>query len=224
MKKWLSILVAVVLMMSVAISCMAEVATSQGVPSKTTTDASRVVSVETVTGEPMPDTFVIEVTEDAEPVTQEIEALYSFVNDPEKTEPVAPIEYFEQDVQQHVLKQLVDMGMPEDYDMKQLELNEFVTVQEIGYEEIYGDVVARFEFITEYQVGQKLVGLIGFYSGEQAEDGSYVVNWEVAPIEVLEDGIVAVTLSQTQLLRFRESAATALAVLSEPMPETKAVN
>lgn len=224
MKKWLSILAAAALMMSMATPSMAEEAVSRGVPSKTTTDASRVESVETVTGEPLPDTFVVEVTEDAEPVTQEIEKLYNFVNNPEATEPVAPIEYFNQDVQRNVLQQLVNMGMPEDYDMKQLELNEFVTIQEIGYEVPYGDVVVKFEFVTKYQVGQKLVGLIGFYSGEMNEDGSYVVDWEVVPIEVLEDGRVAATLSQAQLLRFRESVATAFAVLSEPMPETEAAN
>ncbi len=194
------------------------------VPSKTTTDVSWVVSVETVTGEPIADKFVVEITEDAEPVKREIAKLYSFVNDPEKTEPVAPIEYFEEDVRREVLKQLVEIGMPEDYDMTQIELNELVTLREIGYKKSYGNVVAKFKFVTEYQAGQKLVSLIGFYSGEQDEDGSYVVSWKIAPTEVLEDGMVAVKLSQRQMLRFRESAAIALAVLSEPMPETKAVN
>ncbi len=210
MKKWLSTLVAVALMMSMAAPCMAEATSSFGIPNQTTTDVTRVVSVETVAGEPEPDTFVVEVTEDAEPVRKEIEKLYSFVSDPEKTEPVAPIEYFEEDVRREVLKQLVDIGMPEDYDMTQLAFNEFVTIREIGYEEVYGDVIARFEFVAKYQAERKLVGLIGFYSGEQNEDGNDVVCWEVAPAEVLEDGTVAVTLSQQQMLRFRESAVTAL--------------
>ncbi len=194
------------------------------VRSKTTTDGNQVVSVESVTGEAVPDIFVVEIMEDTEPVKKEIEKLYNFVNDPVKTEPVAPIEYFEEDVQQKVLKQLVDIGMLEDYDMTQLELNEFVTIHEIGYKESYGDVVAKFKFVTEYQTGQKLVSLIGFYNGEQDEDGNYVVKWEVAPTEVLEDGMVAVTLIQQQMLRFHESATIALAVLSEPMPETKSAN
>ena len=97
------------------------------------------------------------VTEDAgEEVLAEIAKVFTAVN----TDGMAPIEYFAEDVQAAVAALL-----PEGFDLKTLELNEFVTVDQSGYTDAIGDVTAYFEFATPHAVGQKLVMLLGFYSG-----------------------------------------------------------
>lgn len=208
MRKWLSILVAASLMVSMAIPSMAEEAVSQGVPSKTTSDTNQVQSVVSSTGEKLPETFTVEVVaQDPEPVNAVKQKLFESISNPEATENAAPINFFGEDVKKAVSEHLGNSNIV----LEQLELNEFVTVAQNGYDEAFGDVDVTFVFATKYQPGQTLVGLMGFFS-ENNE-----VEWQVVTLVVNEDGSVSAKLTQEQLQKFNDSVATSLAVLSEPM-------
>lgn len=210
MKKLVSILAIAGLMASMSVAGMAD---NGAVPSKTTTETSRVVSVETASGTEA--TFTVEITEDAETVQQEIAKLYTFVNDTENGG--APIEHFPVETQEKVREQMIAQGAQENFDLKTLELNEFVTLKETGYAQSFGDAKVKLEFVTKYVPGQKLVALLGFYTGELDAEGNPVVVWEAMPVEVLEDGNVVIALSEEQLLAFGEADSVALAMLNEPM-------
>ena len=147
---------------------------------------------------------------DAEEVLAEIAKVFTAVN----TDGMAPIEYFAEDVQAAVAALL-----PEGFDLKTLELNEFVTVDQSGYTDAIGDVTAYFEFATPYALGQKLVMLLGFYSGEKDAQDNYEVEWVALAAEVQEDGLVAVTIPAECMVKMQTSKAVAAAVLSEPVAE-----
>ncbi len=209
MKKWLTILMAVLMLMAVATAYAA-------VPSKTTADVTQAQEVVSASGVALPNTMTVEVVKNDEKVEKEIEKLYTFVNNPDES--AAPIEFFPEEVQTQVQMQLVAMGL-ENYDMKQLQINEFVAIKEIGYEAQYGDIVTTFSFATKYAKGTKLVGLLGIYSDEVDENGNYLVEWVVVEAEAQEDGSVAFVLPQEQMVRIQEASSTALTVLSEPMAQ-----
>lgn len=207
MKKWLTILMAMLMLMTVATAYAA-------VPSKTTADVTQTQEVVSASGVALPSTMMIEVVKNDEKVEKEIEKLYTFVNNPDEN--AAPIEYFPEEVQTQVQMQLVAMGL-ENYDMKQLQINEFVAIKESDYEAQYGDIVTTFSFATKYAKETKLVGLLGIYSDEVDENGNYLVDWVVVEAEAQEDGSVAFVLPQEQMVRIQAASSTALTVLSEPM-------
>lgn len=192
MKKFLSVLMALVLVLTAA-------AALADVPSKTTSDLSPVTGVET-TGAASSD-FSVTTTEDAAVVTEEVAALYAFVNN--ETAPAAPIAYFPAEVQADVAA-----ALPEGTDLNTLQLNDFITLQATNYTEEIGDVVVKVDFVTEYKVGQQMVGLLGLYDAE----GN--VEWVVVKAEVKEDGAVAVTIPQAEMAKFAASNAVALTILS----------
>lgn len=210
MKKWLTMLMAMLMMLTV-------VSAYAAVPSKTTADMTQTQDVTSASGAELPDTVVVEVVKNDEKVEAEIAELYTFVNNPAASK--APIEYFPVEVQMNVQEHLTAMGVPEDYDIKQMEINEFVAIDEFGYEEQYGDIVARFSFATKYAKGTKLVGLLGIYGNEMDANGNYLVEWMVVEAEALEDGSVALVLPQELMLRIQAASSTALAVLNEPMKQ-----
>lgn len=210
MKKWLTMLTAMMMVLTVATA-------SAAVPSKTTADVTQTQEVTSASGEALPSTMTVEVVKGDEKVEKEIEKLYTFVNDP--TGSKAPIEYFPAEVQTQVQEQLVTMGLTENYDVKQMQINEFVAIKEIGYEQQYGDIVTTFSFATKYVKGTKLVGLLGIYSDKMDENGNYLVEWVVVEAEALEDGSVAFVLPQEQMARIQAASSTALTVLSEPMAQ-----
>ncbi len=198
MKKLTSILLVLALALTAATAFAAT-------PSKTTANTSRVVSVE-----PSADGFVVFVDEDVEEVLAEIAQLFEAVN----VNNMAPIEYFPEEVQTAVAALL-----PEGFDLKTLELNEFVTLDQSGYKDDMGDVKALFEFATPYAVGQKLVALMGFYSGEKNVEDKFVAKWVVLQAEVQEDGLVAVYIPADVMTKMVSSKAVALAMLSEPVEQ-----
>lgn len=212
MKKLVSILVVAGLMMSLGVAGMAD---NGAIPSKTTSSASVSLGVETATGEKA--SYTVEIEEDTVPVQKEIEKLFTFVNSGAKN--TAPIEYFTTEVQEKVLEQVVAQGAEKNFDMKKLALNEFVTLEQNGFKPGAGEGKVKLSFVTKYQPNQKVVALLGFYTGKMDANGNYIVSWEVAPVEVQEDGSVVVVMSEELLARFGESATVALAMLNETVEQ-----
>ena len=168
------------------------------VPSKTTTDVTRVKAVEST--EP---TMLIEVTEDAAPVVEEIEKIYQHV----AVKGQAAIAYFPVETQNEIIALL-----PEGVKGSALTMNEFVTLTTEG---TAADVKVTFTFTTRYTVDQKVVVVIGLYDGTRDANGQYNVEWVVLDAEVLESGDIAVEFPAELVERMKNAVATAMAVLND---------
>jgi len=223
MKKLVSLLIAMIMVLSaVAYADMA-------VPSKTTTDNTVVEKIETSTGVVVEETFDIVVTPDPEPVVKEITKLYQYVLEEQK----APISYFPEETKTKVLEvlavKLAGVEKVEDIeditaienlpDLETMEINEFVTIDTFDYKEAYGDIKTSFAFVTEYQVEQQVVVLVGLYSGEIDENGEFVVEWIVLDATVEEDGSLSVVIPQEEMLKIQDAQSVAMAVLSEKLED-----
>lgn len=207
MKRMLCVLVTLSLLLAAATA-------SAAVVSKTTTDNTTVQSIVAVDNTTViEETFVVEIAQDEEEVVQEIANLYAFVT----TEQKAPVEFFPVEVQEKVAEIL-----PEEVKAETLECTEFVTVRELGYKESYGDVVVNFSFVTQYKAAQKVVVLMGFYTGEVDEEGNPVVEWFPIEATALEDGTLDVVMTQEMLVKFSDAKTVAMAVLSEQTEEVAA--
>ena len=132
MKKFMCVL----LTMALALTAVTAFAAT---PSKTTANTTRVVK-NSSEGQGV----LVFVTEDAEEVLAEIAKVFTAVN----TDGMAPIEYFAEDVQAAVAALL-----PEGFDLKTLELNEFVTVDQTGYTDAIGDVTEQAVFYKDTVLG-----------------------------------------------------------------------
>ena len=181
MKKFALALASMLLVLSAAGAVAA-------VPSKTTTDVTRVKAVEST--EP---TMLIEVTEDAAPVVEEIEKIYQHV----AVKGQAAIAYFPVETQNEIIALL-----PEGVKGSALTMNEFVTLTTEG---TAADVKVTFTFTTRYTVDQKVVVVIGLYD----------VEWVVLNAEVLESGDIAVEFPAELVERMKNAVATAMAVLND---------
>lgn len=206
MKKWIAMLLAVTMVLMVTGAYAA-------VPSKTTSDVGQVSGLHSVSGAVIGSDFTVQIAVDQAPVVQEIKALYAFVNDP--LSPKAPIEYFPEETQEAV-REAVEAALGEEYDMTQMEINEIVTIGEVGYDEAYGDISVSFSLSTRYNPEQKVVALLGIYSGAVDEDGNFAVEWVVADAQVEEDGQISVILTSDTLSRFGTASTVSMAVLSTP--------
>lgn len=191
MKKFALALASMLLVLSAA----GAVAT---VPSKTTTDVTRVKAVEST--EP---TMLIEVTEDAAPVVEEIEKIYQHV----AVKGQAAIAYFPVETQNEIIALL-----PEGVKGSALTMNEFVTLTTEG---TAADAKVTFTFTTRYTVDQKVVVVIGLYDGTRDANGQYNVEWVVLNAEVLESGDIAVEFPVELVERMKNAVATAMAVLND---------
>lgn len=209
MKKFVCALVAMMMMLSMAASA--------AVVSKTTTDTTVVEKIETSTGVEVKETFEVKVAENTEPVVQQITNLFKFVVEEEQ----APIAYFPPETQEQVkavvaakIEQLPELEKVE-IDVEKMEINEFVTIETINYEETYGDVAINFSFLTEYKVGQVVVALVSIFTGEYDELGNPIVEWIIMDAEVMEDGTLTVIFPQVEMTKVQEAENVALAILSE---------
>lgn len=191
MKKFVLALASMLLVLSAAGAAAA-------VPSKTTTDVTRVKAVEST--EP---TMLIEVTEDAAPVVEEIEKIYQHV----AVKGQAAIAYFPVETQNEIIALL-----PEGVKGSALTMNEFVTLTTEG---TAADAKVTFTFTTRYTVDQKVVVVIGLYDGTRDANGQYNVEWVVLDAEVLESGDVAVEFPAELVERMKNAVATAMAVLND---------
>lgn len=191
MKKFALALASMLLVLSAAGAAAA-------VPSKTTTDVTRVKAVEST--EP---TMLIEVTEDDAPVVEEIEKIYQHV----AVKGQAAIAYFPVETQNEIIALL-----PEGVKGSALTMNEFVTLTTEG---TAADVKVTFTFTTRYTVDQKVVVVIGLYDGTRDANGQHNVEWVVLNAEVLESGDIAVEFPAELVERMKNAVATAMAVLND---------
>lgn len=191
MKKFALALASMLLVLSAAGAVAA-------VPSKTTIDVTRVKAVEST--EP---TMLIEVTEDAAPVVEEIEKIYQHV----AVKGQAAIAYFPVETQNEIIALL-----PEGVKGSALTMNEFVTLTTEG---TAADAKVTFTFTTRYTVDQKVVVVIGLYDGTRDANGQYNVEWVVLNAEVLESGDIAVEFPAELVERMKNAVATAMAVLND---------
>lgn len=207
MKKWMSILVAALLVLSMTTAFAA-------VPSKTTSNATTVTAVVTTTGVAVAEDFKVEVVvEESAPVVQEITKIATFVA--ENSAPV--VEYFPVEVKEQIVAKL-----PETVVTEEVEINEFVTIDQTAYTETYGDVKTSFSFTTVYAPEQTLVALVGIFTGEVDENGEPIIEWIVLDAIANEDGTVEVTFTQDAMLKMQSAEATSLAIINTPAVETEA--
>ncbi|MBO4299524.1 MAG: hypothetical protein J5998_12095 [Clostridia bacterium] len=217
MKKWMTVLVAVMLVLSMTTAFAA------GVPSKTSTTTTTIVGMETVSGDPLPEGFGIEVGPDTAMTIGLIESLGDFVS-----EGGTPIDFFEPEVQTEILAHLnANKAETEALtldDLKDWQINEIISVDAKDYDPETGDVIVTFEFATPYQVGQKMVGILDCFNGQRVEVEPNVFEFVSEKIildaEVKEavdgKGQVAVTFTKDALVKMQDSVASALSILSEP--------
>lgn len=205
--------------------CMSAVAFA-AVPSKTTQDMASVVEVETSTDVAADPGFIIEIIEEQEYATTELETIASFIQGTEETEeteasePVPVIEYFTQS--ETVAEQVTEL-LPEDFDASTLVMYEFAPLTAVNYEEEYGDVTATMVFATKYRPEQTLVAMVGIVKGVD-EDGNQIVEWTALKAEAVENeddpekGYVRIYFPQ-ELIPEIESGNAMIAILSDEIVE-----
>lgn len=248
----------------------------KSVASKTTSDIVSIKKVAAQGTEKIQDDFIFEMAkgEESAPVEQEIKNLFNFVNRPqtdaaeakdENGEPIpapAPMEYFDEDLRKQVEEKFIEMcnlGIdPEaekeitEYDVSNIEINEIVALRVKNYKEAYGAIEVEFAFPTMYEIGQKVMVMVGTYSGELVENEAakkrYAVEWHLVEAEVVEDdamlqnlntadksaeaagadsalnSVVRVTFPPETVKAMGEAASISMLVLSEPMPEPNALS
>ncbi len=200
MKKRVVLALALVLALSAA-------TTSAAVPSKTTSDMTRVVALVSANGAEISGGFALTIVKGGEEIAAEIDKIIDFV----VNQGGSPIDCFGD-----AAALAVAALLPQDFDLSALELNEFVGVMAAGYDSASGDAIATFNFITKYAQGQALVALLGLYSGEVDGEGNSIVEWVALHAEGQADGGVAITFPSDILVRLQAAPAAALAILSEP--------
>jgi hypothetical protein len=183
------------------------------VNSKTTSDLTSVVKTE-VTGVAPAEFAVVVVAMEFEPeaVTKELEKIFQFV-----TPEVAPVSYFPEEVQEVFAEKLPLV------DLTTYELNEFISIDVVNFEDTIESAVVEFKFTTQYVENQSILFVVGLYTGEVDENGEYIVEWLLLDAVVTEDGSIAVTFTQEALARMADAAAVSVAVLSEPLPEEEPI-
>jgi len=215
MKKWLSALLAVVLLFSA-------VAMAAPVKSKTSSDLTKTTSV-TAGGVDVTSMGYIFVTEDSVMALDELDKIIETVNVQKK----APIEHFDAATQQAMLD-LVRTTNPEVETLADWNLNEFVSLGVAPeYSAEVGDLVVTFEFATPYKVGQKVTAVVGTFDGTRTEvaEGKYEynVNWTPLEGEVVaaaeDNSQVAVKFPTDTILEMQGSVANVMAVLAEPVAD-----
>lgn len=207
MKKWMSILVAALLILSMSTAFAA-------VPSKTTSNAATVTTVVSSTGVEIAEDFKVAiVVEESAPVVQELTKIATFV----ATNEVSVVEYFPEEVKEQIVAKLPETIVTED-----VEINEFVTIDQTAYTETYGDIKASFSFTTVYAPEQTLVALVGIFTGEVDENGEPIIEWIVLDAIANEDGTVEITFTQDAMLKMQGAEATSLAIVNTPAVEEEA--
>ncbi|MBE5784078.1 MAG: hypothetical protein E7329_12295 [Clostridiales bacterium] len=196
MKKSLSFFLAIVLVVSLALTAQAA-AVSPSVPVITTPVVSKPVAAP-VEGTEAPvvfeEDFVIAPTTE---VSVEVETAVQEVIVAAQAAPV--ITFFEEAVQEKVAAIL-----PESTDLNTLTVDEVSTLKVENYKETYGDVTIEVAFTTAYTEADQLVVMVGVIKGETTE-------WY--PVEAtVVNGNVQITLTQ-ELLQLMETYETVIALL-----------
>lgn len=214
MKKWMTILVAVMLVLSMTTAFAASV------PSKTTTDTTTVVGITSVTGDPLPEGFEVVTVPDTAMTVDLIDNLVEHVKEGNDV-----IDFFEPEIQNEILNHLnankpATEAMTLD-DLRGWQIYEIVSIDAINADEETGDVIVTFEFATPYFVGQKMVGIMDNFNGERVEVEpnvfEFVSEKTVLDAEVVNDSQVAVTFPAEAIAKIKDSVASTLSIFSEPI-------
>ena len=207
MKKWLSIMVAAVLLFSTVAFA--------AVGSKTTSDLTTVAGITTADGTPVEGTPVT-VASDSVMALDELDKIVTAVT----TENKAPIDVFDADTQDAI----ADItGLTAD-ELAKWEMNEFVSIGASADADAAGDLVVNMKVATPYEVGQKIVVVLGTFDGTRTETapGEYEFNvkWTALEAEVVSGTAngaeIAVKFPADVLAEMKQSVSNVLAVLSEP--------
>ena len=207
MKKWLSIMVAAVLLFSTVAFA--------AVGSKTTSDLTTVAGITTADGTPVEGTPVT-VASDSVMALDELDKIVTAVT----TENKAPIDVFDADTQDAI----ADItGLTAD-ELAKWEMNEFVSIGASADADAAGDLVVNMTVATPYEVGQKIVVVLGTFDGTRTETapGEYEFNvkWTALEAEVVSGTAngaeIAVKFPADVLAEMKQSVSNVLAVLSEP--------
>ena len=208
MKKW-AVILAVIMLFAILAPANA------AVPSISTSDTTKVVSITVTNSTTESEGFRIFEVESAVAIQQEIRKLYDFVNETEERR--SPIEFFEESVQEKIREQL-----PEEIPLDSLLINEIISVDEVNYDTQYGDVNVEFEFATTYEVGKTVCILLAltYYvdvHSELDEDTELNENTEWVTLEAiaLENGHLLIVFPQDVLLKMEQASATTMIVLNE---------
>ena len=211
MKKWLSIMVAAVLLFSTV---------AFAVGSKTTSDLSAVASITTADGTPVAGTPVT-VASDSVMALDELDKIVDIVTNQNK----GPIDAFDADTQAAILA-IVSALNPSitAADLATWEMNEFISIGAAADADANGDLVVTFDLATPYEVGQKTVAVLGTFDGTRTETapGEYEFNvaWTALESEVkagtATGAQLAVTFTTEALTAMKGSVSNVLAILSEP--------
>lgn len=113
------------------------------------------------------------------------------------------IDFFQEDV-----RDAIEELLPSGFDMENLEMSEFIVVGSIDVNGAEGEVTAAFEFVTEYEVGQTIVALVGIAD----EEGN--ITWIPLEAKVLEGGMVEIVFTEEALDALQDKP-FALGILSE---------
>jgi hypothetical protein len=215
MKKFLSILIAVVLMLSM-------VAFAEGtVSSKTTTDLITVATTTDADGNPIDP--VVTPGKDTMMGNEELEKIIEHVS-----EGNSAVSYFDEDTQKGILETVGDDTLTLE-DLANWNINEFFSVDVSDYSG-EGDVIVGMELVTPFEIGQKIVALLGTYDGTRTEvadnEFAFNVNWMPLKAEVVDNvtdpdtgdtkSIVEITYTAEAIKAMQESVANVMAILSEP--------
>lgn len=190
------------LMLVVMTATAVSLACAATVPSKTTQDLAKVVSVTSDVGAAMPDDLLISLLKETESADKALKQLVEFTD-----QGLAPVRFFNETVQGEIASML-----PGGADPDQLVIDEFSPMIVKHKAESSGGVTASFQFATVYEDGQTVVVLVGIVTGTDAQ-GNPVIDWTPIRAEV-ENGLVKAYFPE-ELLTLLNSKDAMIAVLSE---------
>lgn len=206
MRKWIAGMLTLTLILTVTIA-------TAGVPSISTEDTTSVVWLSTGTSENDP--FRIYEVKTPKAVQTEIKRLYDFVNDTEEKLP--PSQFFSEEIQT-----MLQDALPEDLALDTMLVNEIITIDEINYDQKYGDVNVEFKFATAYEEGKTVLILLGLThkdvseEWDENEDREEYTKWVSVEAIALENGDLLILFPQEVLLEINEATAVTMIVFNEP--------
>lgn len=141
------------------------------------------------------------IVKESEPIRKELELLQTWLAD----ESHALMAYFDEEI----VRQCA-LLLPKDVDANSLIAYELTNVQVVGYDEPYGDVAARFTFITPFTPEQSMVSLLGM-----PEEGKDTLVFTPLHTQYVDD-LIEITFSSTVLPAMMQDAGLLL-VISTPL-------
>ena len=218
MKKWMTILVAVMLVLSMTTAFAA------GVPSKTTTDTTTIVGITSATGAQLPEGFEVQIVPDTAMTVDLIDKLVDHTKAGNDV-----IDFFDPEIQNEILNHL-NANKPATEaltldDLRPWQIYEIVSIDAVNAEDDMSDVIVTFQFATPYKMDQRMVGIMDNFNGERVEVEPNVFEFvsektvlDAEVTAVTEEGSqVAVTFPAEAIMKIQDSVASTLSIFSEPL-------